>query len=155
MKSRLVPISIAALLLLLAVGVFLYFQQNNESKNSSSEPGRPVSTRGVVDRRQISVFITNQSSTASLGERLATVLHEHGYITSLATAQPGTASGARKTTEIIADDLNLPQAKMLQLDLGAGMIVRSNTGGFLSSVTLNAGDDINLEKLPLLHIVAK
>jgi hypothetical protein len=136
---------------LLGLGAFIFFKQNKEASDTPNGPGQTALPAGTIERRQISVFITDQGRDSSVGEKLATLMHEHGYITSLASPQPGTTDSARKSTEIVADDVNLPQAKLIQSDLGAGMIVKSTTGGFLSSVTIKVGDDLDLKKLPLLQ----
>jgi len=101
----------------------------------------------VSSRRNITVCVVNASSDRNFGGKVAQALRKLGYVTSVAQDDP---DPIHKKTQIIAQNGNTANAKMLQQDLGrVGDVINASVGSLIGSITIIAHDDVNLDKINL------
>jgi polyisoprenyl-teichoic acid--peptidoglycan teichoic acid transferase len=106
----------------------------------------------VSSRRNISVCVINASSDRNFGSKLAQVLRKLGYVTAVERDDPDIL---HKKTQIIVQNGNTANAKMLQQDLGAvGEVVNASVGSLVSSLTIFAHDDLNLDNVKMSSVDA-
>jgi len=116
--------------------------------------GRAIAARfadpdeqSVDSRKSISVCVVNASADRSLGGRLAQALRKLGYMTSVDKDDKDVPF---KKTRIICQNGNTANATMLQHDLGnIGDIVNASVGNLMTSITLVAHDDVDVDKITM------
>lgn len=101
----------------------------------------------VLSRRNISVCVINATSERNLGGKVATALQRLGYLTRVERDDP---DPLHRKTQIIVQNGNTANAKMLQHDLGdVGEVVNASVGNLVSSITIVAHNDLNLNNIKL------
>jgi LCP family protein required for cell wall assembly len=105
------------------------------------------SEQSVDSRRSISICVVNATSDRNFGTKLTQELRKLGYATSVDKDDKDVPF---KKTRIICQNGNTADATMLQHDLGdVGDVVNASVGNLLTSITLIAHDDLDLEKITM------
>ncbi len=104
----------------------------------------------VSSRKNISICVINATTDRTFGSRLARSLRKLGYVTSVGPDEENPLDGV---TQIIVQNGNTVNAKMLQQDLGnVGDVVNASVGSLISSITVVAHDDLKLDNVTLSSI---
>jgi polyisoprenyl-teichoic acid--peptidoglycan teichoic acid transferase len=106
----------------------------------------------VSSRKNISVCVVNATPDRTFGSKVAQALRKLGYVTAVERDDPDTL---HKNTQIIVQNGNTANARMLQQDLGnVGTVVNASVGSLLSSITVVAHSDLNPDNIRMSSVDA-